>query len=212
MHYLLHAVDPETGKDFSLQQLKAKSGLSIAAGADTTATVLAARLFYLLHNPRVLDTLLKEIRSTVSAQWAEEVSLSKLISLPYLRVVIDETLQLPPPVPSLLPREVLKGGLRIEGELIPEGTVVGVAAYAIHRNPKYYDDPARFYPERWMTGPGHSSSSRPSPIPCDVERSSPASQAFSPFSHGAEVASAARSPTMNYILLFPCRCTATICD
>jgi cytochrome P450 len=151
MHHLLHAEDPMTGEAFSHDQLSIESSLLIAAGADTTSLTLAAAFFYLLHNPHAMHTLVEEIRSTFNSSGSEDLMApSKLVGLPYLRAVVDETLRLSPPVPSLLPREVLKGGITIDGSFIPEGTIVGVPAYAIHRNPEYYPEPDNFCPERWL--------------------------------------------------------------
>lgn len=182
MHYILQATDPHTGKGFSRQQLRAESGLLIAAGADTTSLTLAATVFYLLHNPHVLEVLLAEIRQVPSG--ADGVSMSKLLILPYLRAVIEETLRLSPPAPSILPREVLRGGLTIDDEHIPEGTVVGVSAYVIHRNPEYFPEPSTFSPERWIVGrdsrSGVSQSIARTPAAIQAAR-----QAFSPFSQGA---------------------------
>jgi cytochrome P450 len=68
----------------------------------------------------------------------------------YLRACIDESLRLTPPTPGLIPRLVMKGGVVIEGQPIPAGTEVGVAAYTIHLNPAYYPRPFEFLPERWL--------------------------------------------------------------
>ena len=59
-------------------------------------------------------------------------------------------MRLAPPVPALLPREVLAGGLDIDGHHFPAGTVVGVPTYALHHNEKYFPDAAAFTPERWL--------------------------------------------------------------
>jgi cytochrome P450 len=151
MHYLLHTEDPRTGKVFSHEQLGAESSLLIAAGADTTALTLAAAFFYLVRHPQVLRTLEAEILSAFSSSGsADLMTPSRLVALPYLRAVVDESLRLAPPVPSLLPREVLKGGITIDGTFVPEGTIVGVPAYAIHRNPEYFPEPDKFIPERWL--------------------------------------------------------------
>ena len=194
MHHLLNAEDPMTGKAFSQEQLGVESSLLIAAGADTTSLTLAAVLFYLVRNTRVMRILQDEIQSAFPAGSADLTTPSQLIALPYLRAVIDETLRLAPPVPSLLPREVLKGGLTINGTFIPEGTIVGVPAYAIHRTPEYFPDPEEFIPERWLTTDSESnvsndrtqSSSSPSPdLPRTRHPVSLARQAFIPFSQGS---------------------------
>ena len=186
IHHLLHATDPTTGKGFSREQLNVESSLLIAAGADTTSLTLAAVFHYLLHNPRVMDVLAEEVRSTLSAEDLDKISPSKLIGLPYMRAVVDETLRLSPPVPSLLAREVLKGGLTIDGNHIPEGTIVGVPSYAIHRNPEYFPEPEAFYPERWIAIDSEDTSSSPLPnVPRTRHSVSLARQAFVAFSQGS---------------------------
>ncbi|KAK3723553.1 hypothetical protein LTR37_001805 [Vermiconidia calcicola] len=189
MHYLLCATDPLTGKGFSREQLKVESSLLIAAGADTTSLTLAAALFYLVHNPRVKHTLVEELQSVCSSEDWNQISPSKLISLPYLRAVVDETLRLAPPVPSSLPREVLKGGITIDGNNIPEGTIVGVSAYAIHRNSDYFPEPETFYPERWILTDCEETSTPSSlpnvPVPRTRDSVALARQAFVAFSQGS---------------------------
>ena len=185
MHHLLHAKDPMTGKPFSHEQLGIESSLLIAAGADTTSLTLAAAFFYLVRNPRVMQTLEKEIQSTFFSSGSTDLTTpSKLISLPYLRAVVDETLRLAPPVPSLLPRQVLKGGITIDGNFIPEGTIVGVPAYAIHRTPEYFPEPEKFIPERWLAteDPNDTTSTD---VPRTPQSVSLARQAFVAFSQGS---------------------------
>jgi cytochrome P450 len=194
MHYLLHATDPTTGESFTHEQLGAESSLLIAAGADTTSLTLAAAFFYLVRHPQVLRTLEEEIRSAFSSsESADLMTSSKLVTLPYLRAVIDETLRLAPPVPSLLPREVLEDGITIDGTFVPESTIVGVPAYAIHRNSEYFPEPEKFIPERWLATELNSSDvfddSTPSTSTFDVPRTrqsvSLARQAFIAFSQGS---------------------------
>ena len=184
MHHLLQATDPVTGKGFSREQLNAESSLLIAAGADTTSVTLAAAFFYLLHNPSVMHKLEDEVRSAYTTEEMEQITPAKLVSLPYLRAVIDESLRLSPPVPSLLPREVLKGGIAIDGHYIPEGTIVGVSAYAIHRNPEYFPEPDTFCPERWIVSENDTEKSSSPNIPRTRQAVSLARQAFSSFSQG----------------------------
>ncbi|OCK80089.1 benzoate 4-monooxygenase cytochrome P450 [Lepidopterella palustris CBS 459.81] len=149
MHYLLSASDPKTGIKPSPAELLADSVLFISAGADTVATALAASFFYLVHNPATLAKATAEVRGAFSS--AEEIKSGKALdSCLYIDGVMEESLRRAPPKPSHVPREVLPGGITIDGEHIPAGTVVGVPAYAIHHNPEYYPDPWSFSPERWI--------------------------------------------------------------
>src|ERR1700760_3571863 len=95
-----------------------------------------------------MDKPVKEIRSSFSS--FDDVKTPKLNQLTYLAAVLDEAMRLAPSVPSPFPRVVLKGGLVVDGERIPEGMTVGVAAYVIHHNEAYYPDSFTFRPERWI--------------------------------------------------------------
>jgi cytochrome P450 len=123
-YYLLNARDPETGKGFTGPELWGESNLLIIAGSDTTSTALAGSFFYLVHNPSTLKKLTDEIRSTFET--VEDINSGLTLNLcTYLRAVIDEAMRLSPPVGGILPREVLPGGLEVDGIHIPEGTYLG---------------------------------------------------------------------------------------
>lgn len=59
-----------------------------------------------------------------------------------------------PGIATVLVRVVLEGGMIIAGENLPEGTIVGSSAHAMHRNPEYFHEPEIFRPERWISGDG----------------------------------------------------------
>ena len=175
-HYLLHAKDPETGEGFTMPELWAESNLLIIAGSDTPATAIAGVFYYLTHHPRVLLNLEQEVRSTFfHVDEIDNYSSTKLASCTYLRACIDETMRMSPSVTGTVPREVLEGGLLVDGELIPAGTVVGTGFYSIHHNPAYFTEPFKYYPERWIAG----SSTDVTPESVELARSG-----FFPFSHG----------------------------
>jgi cytochrome P450 len=118
MHYLLEARDPETGRRFTRAELNHEAVVLISAGSDTTSTTLSSTVFYLLHNPEALEKATKEVRSRFAS--SKDICGDVVHDLTYLRSCIDEALRLCPPVPSLLPREVIAGGLTIEGQYVPK--------------------------------------------------------------------------------------------
>lgn len=61
-------------------------------------------------------------------------------------------MRLSPSVGGILPREVLAGGMTIDGQRVPAGTVVGTPHYAVHHNQDYFPVPFAYAPERWMSG------------------------------------------------------------
>ncbi|KAL2130086.1 hypothetical protein VTI74DRAFT_6924 [Chaetomium olivicolor] len=148
-YYLLKARDPETGQGFTTPELWGESNLLIIAGSDTTSTAMAATLFYLVRHPSALAKATAEIRSKFSS--LEDIHQGAVLnSCTYLRACIDEAMRLSPSVGGLLPREVLAGGMTIDGERVPAGIIVGTPHYAIHHNPAYYPDPFAYKPERWI--------------------------------------------------------------
>lgn len=151
MHYLIQAQDPVSGEKFSPKDLIGEAALLVAAGSDTTSTVISATMFYLVRHPAVLKKLQDEVRAAFDS--VDEIKTSaKLSNLQYLRACIDEGLRMSPPVPGMLHRRVLAGGLDIEGQHIPAGTIVGSAAYCVHHSESHFPRSFDFIPERWIPG------------------------------------------------------------
>lgn len=177
-YYLLKARDPETGEGFSKPELWGESNLLIIAGSDTTSTGMAATFFYLVRHPEVLAKVTQEVRSTFSDVEAIQNG-AALTGCTYLRACIDEAMRLSPAVGGLLPREVLAGGMQIDGHTIPAGMVVGTPHYTIHHNAAYYPQPWAYAPERWITG-----STLPGGATVSEDDVHSAQSAFCPFSIG----------------------------
>ena len=153
MHYLMKAHDPETGEKFTPADLVGEAALLVGAGSDTSATTLSALFFYLTReaNKGVLERLREEVRGKF-ASVGEIVSGKDLNECHWLRACVDETLRMTPPVPGLLVRQVLKNGYEVAGEVLPEGTLVGSAAYAVHHNETVWKAADRWVPRRWIEG------------------------------------------------------------
>lgn len=122
--------------------------LLIRLGSDTTSTALAALFFYLSRNPEAYRRVVSEVRDAFNSPGEIQMG-ATLNGCTYLRACIDEALRLCPPAGSALWRQVLKGGIRVDGHFIPEGYDVGTGLFAVHHNPAHFPDPARFIPERF---------------------------------------------------------------
>lgn len=184
-YHLLKVRDPETGLGFSTPELWGESNLLIIAGSDTTSTALAATLFYLVRDPRALARVVAEVRSRF-ADVEDARQGAALAGCGYLRACVDEAMRLSPSVGGIVPREVLAGGLEVDGVHVPAGTVVGVPHYAIHHNEAYFPRPFEFIPERWIAGemwPTSSSKSEKPRVVGETEVAA-AQAAFCPFSVG----------------------------
>ncbi|VAI55949.1 unnamed protein product [Triticum turgidum subsp. durum] len=119
------------------------------AGSETSATTLQWAMSELMRHPNVMHKAQAEVRNNL--QGKHKVTEDDLANLKYLRLVIKETMRLHPAAPLLLPREAMEP-CKILGYDIPKGTTVLVNAWAIGRDPKHWDDPEEFKPERFESG------------------------------------------------------------
>ncbi|OWM65454.1 hypothetical protein CDL15_Pgr009044 [Punica granatum] len=117
------------------------------AGTDTSSATLVWTMAELIKNPSVLKKVTEEVREAVKGK--PKVEETDLPSLTYLRSVIKEGLRLHPPVPLLVPRETIES-CKIMGYEIPAKTTVFVNALAIATDPKIWESPMEFRPERFL--------------------------------------------------------------
>lgn len=103
----------------------------------------------LMKNPRVMAKAQDEIRQAFRGR--EEIKESEIRTLKYLKMVINETLRLHPPV-SLIPR-ACREEFEVDGYDIPLNANVVVNIWSIGRDPKYWQDAERFEPERFEDNP-----------------------------------------------------------
>ncbi|CAA0841006.1 cytochrome P450- family 81- subfamily D-polypeptide 5 [Striga hermonthica] len=121
----------------------------LLAGTDTSAVTVEWAMSALLNNPEKLHKARIEIDNVVGKD--RLIKESDLSNLPYLQHVISETFRLFPAAPLLVPHEA-SSDCTIGGYHIPRGTILIVNAWAIHRDPKIWDDPTSFTPERFEAG------------------------------------------------------------
>ncbi|XP_008780952.2 cytochrome P450 81Q32-like [Phoenix dactylifera] len=145
---LLQKTDPEYYTD---QTIKALCFSLLQAGTDTSSNTIEWAMSLLLNNGEALTKVREEIDARVgNERLVEEADLS---NLPYLQCVIAETLRLYPAGPLLLPHKSTSE-CAVEGYSIPQGTMLLVNAYYIHRDAKTWEEPAKFKPERFENGKG----------------------------------------------------------
>ncbi|CAL9135236.1 unnamed protein product [Musa textilis] len=142
--------DPTQRNTFgSMDHIKGLLTDIFTAGTGTSAATIIWTLTELLRNPSVMARAQKEVRDAVGKKGAVEET--DLHDLPFLKLVIKESLRLHPPAPLLVPRETTEA-CAVGGYEIPARTRVFVNAKAIGTDPASWSNPQEFQPERFSSG------------------------------------------------------------
>ncbi|KAL2867461.1 cytochrome P450 [Aspergillus lucknowensis] len=124
---------------------------TILAGSDTTATAIRATMLYIMTNPRVYNTLVKEIQTAErDGSISSPITSAESRKMPYVQAVIKEGLRIHPPITGLLTKLVNPGGEVIKGRFVPGGTGIGHCGWGIQRHEIFGTDVDIFRPERWI--------------------------------------------------------------
>jgi len=118
------------------------------AATDTTASTLEWVMAELIRDPQAMSRATCEIRQKLG-QGRVTITNADLGDLPYLRMVIKETLRLRPAAPLIL--RASQENCRIMGYDIPKGSPVFINTFAVARDPKYWDKADEFRPERFAS-------------------------------------------------------------
>ncbi|KAM7276372.1 hypothetical protein ACFE04_018238 [Oxalis oulophora] len=117
------------------------------AGSDTSAITTEWAMAELLKNPGTLRKVREEIIRVIgNGRVIQETDFNLL---PYFQAFIKETMRLHPAAPLLLPYKA-SNDVQINAYTIPSGSQVLVNAWAIGRDPNYWDEPLTFRPERFL--------------------------------------------------------------
>ncbi len=130
---LLQARD-EDGQAMTDAELRDELVTLLLAGHETTATSVAWAVERLVRHPEKLSRLVAEIDAGETDD--------------YLNAVVSETLRVRPVVPIVA--RSLQEDFELGGYRLPAGTTVAPAIYLTNRNPRVYERPAEFMPERFL--------------------------------------------------------------
>uniref|UniRef100_A0A2N9FFP6 Cytochrome P450 n=1 Tax=Fagus sylvatica TaxID=28930 RepID=A0A2N9FFP6_FAGSY len=140
----------DTATSITMTQLKALLMDIVVAGAETTTTTVEWVMAELLQHPEVMRKVNEELEEVVGLDSLVEES--HLPKLHYLDAVIKETFRLHPPLPFLVPRSPSQSST-IGEYYVPKGTRVLLNVWVIHRDPKLWENPLEFQPERFLNDP-----------------------------------------------------------
>lgn len=115
-------------------------------GYDTTSTCLIFTLLMLALHENIQDQCFEELQDLFANNM--ELTVFNYNQLVYLECVIKESLRLFPPVPFL--GRVCTEESAINGLIMPKNTQINVHVYDIMRDPRYFSNPSKFQPERFL--------------------------------------------------------------
>jgi len=147
---LLTAKDQVTGTTLSDSDIREEVDTFMFEGHDTTSAAIAWTLFKIGQNPDIQDKLHAEIDAILVNK--DIPSYDDLSGLKYLSNTLKEGLRLFPSVPYYA--RSLDQDTDFNGFIAPKGTQVAVFPYLIHHDPKLWEDPERFDPDRWINETG----------------------------------------------------------
>ncbi|KAF9614529.1 hypothetical protein IFM89_019192 [Coptis chinensis] len=136
--------------EFTRENLRSVILDMFVAGTDTTYTTLEWAMAELINHPDVMKKVQEEVRRVAGKN--PTVYENDISEMEYFNCVIKETLRLHPPVVLSLPR-VSTTSVIIEGYHISAKTRVIINIWAISRDPKIWDKPDAFIPERFLKNP-----------------------------------------------------------
>ncbi len=136
--------DPDI-PEFDRQQAIDEIKQYLWAGTETTALTLAWALYLLSNHPEAAARVIKESEDVLGDR---EPTAADYTALIYTRSVIQETMRLYPPVWGLI--RVAANDDEIGGHKIKAGDRIVLFGYSAHHNPRFWDEPEEFRPERWM--------------------------------------------------------------
>jgi cytochrome P450 len=141
---MLLAAQDEDGSRMTDRQLRDEAITLFLAGHETTASTLSWTWWLLAQNPAAEAKLHAELDAVLGGRTP---SLDDLPKLSYTGHVITESLRLHPPAWGLA-RLALEDH-EIAGYPVTKGMGVAMAQWVVHRDPRWYDAPEEFRPERW---------------------------------------------------------------
>ncbi len=141
---LLQTKDESRGLALSDAEIRDEVMTLFLAGHETTATALTWTFYLLAKHPEYHRKIRTEVETVLQDR---APSLENLPSLRMCQWVFEESVRLYPPVWRL--SRFAREADEIQGYSVPKGSVILVTPYLIHRDPRYWEYPETFEPERF---------------------------------------------------------------
>jgi cytochrome P450 len=132
--------------ELPLERVRNEVTTFMLAGHETTANAMAWMWYLLALNSSARERMLAEVDGVLGGR---RPSVADLEALPWTTACFQEAMRLYPPAWSI-PRTAIADD-EIDGHRIPRGSKIIIPIHAIHHDPRFWPDPERFDPERFMS-------------------------------------------------------------
>lgn len=127
------------------QQVRDEVLTLFLAGHETTANALTWTWYLLSQHPEVEQRMRAELAEALNGR---SPTFDDIANLRYTEMVLAESMRLYPPAWALTRMAVEPH--TIDGVDMPVGSIAIICPYILHRDPRFWTDPERFDPERWI--------------------------------------------------------------
>ncbi|MBS1840527.1 MAG: cytochrome P450 [Acidobacteria bacterium] len=141
---MLLAVQDEDGSRMTDKQLRDETITLFLAGHETTANALSWTLWLLAKNPRAERKFYEELDGVLGGR---APSVEDIPRLTYTSQILSESMRLYPPAWGMA--RLVKEPVEVAGYKLIPGNGIACTQWVVHRDPRWFDDPLKFIPERW---------------------------------------------------------------
>jgi cytochrome P450 len=141
---LMHARDADDGTGMTARQLRDEVMTIFLAGHETTAVALSWTWYLLAQHPAAESRLAAELRDVLGDRTP---SVADLPRLKYAEAVVTESMRLFPPAYGI-GRQAARA-TEIAGHAVARSDIFIAPTWVVHRDRRWFDEPAAFRPERW---------------------------------------------------------------
>jgi cytochrome P450 len=142
---LITSRDEVSGATMTAREVRDQVLTIFVAGHETTALALMWTWYLLSMHPEHEARMHAELDAVLGGR---RPAWSDIPSLPYTRMILQESMRLYPPVHTLAFRQAAEADV-VCGMTVPKGSLVTMIPWIIHRHRDHWTDPGRFDPERF---------------------------------------------------------------
>lgn len=144
---LVHGRDG-TGSGLSDQEIRDQAVTMIAAGYETTSAAMGWTIYLLGVHTDWQDRARAEVAAVVGAHTPDPAEPAELKTV---QACVTEALRLYPP--AMISARFAITGFDYRGARVRPGDLVVFSPYVTHRDPRVFDAPLAFRPDRWLDRP-----------------------------------------------------------